>query len=390
MANRARAQADTIKANLKSGLAILSQSKQGQADPTLNILTLSGGGQWGAYGSGFLAGWAESGQRPSFDIVTGVSTGSLIATFAFLGSPADDAALKKGYLGIDDSDVYQPRYEMLIPFVINFSNSLTRTQRLRSLIESIATPEVVARVAQEHDKGRRLYVGAVNMDMGRFETFDLTEIARNGGTQAYTRYIDCLMASAAIPVFFEPIYIDGFQYVDGGVMRNVFMENMFSEDENILCDDQYCWYNKAINTYVLLNGSVEARGEFIKDRFISIGIRSLELLQDERMIGNVFRISEMVSSNKHVSVNLRIHSIPITIESDFKLDKPYNETKHALKSSEHAFDTEYMSLLYHAALAHGKTAAKPLGKGGPWFDKVEDWEQSILAPGDPAMRSKKK
>lgn len=61
----------------------------------LNLLTLSGGGQNGAFGAGFLIGWRESGRRPEFDVVGGVSTGALLATHAFLGTPADDAKLEE-------------------------------------------------------------------------------------------------------------------------------------------------------------------------------------------------------------------------------------------------------------------------------------------------------
>src|SRR5262245_30789207 len=53
-------------------------------------LAISGGGANGAYGAGFLVGWTAAGTRPEFTIVTGVSTGALIAPFAFLGSDYDD------------------------------------------------------------------------------------------------------------------------------------------------------------------------------------------------------------------------------------------------------------------------------------------------------------
>ena len=82
------------------------ERKRGHA---LNLLSLSGGGQNGAFGAGFLIGWRESGRRPQFDIVGGVSTGALLATHAFLGTPADDATLEEMYTQISSADIYTDR-----------------------------------------------------------------------------------------------------------------------------------------------------------------------------------------------------------------------------------------------------------------------------------------
>ena len=53
--------------------------------PPVYYLAVSGGGDNGAFGAGLLNGWSETGTRPEFKMVTGVSTGALIAPFAFLG-----------------------------------------------------------------------------------------------------------------------------------------------------------------------------------------------------------------------------------------------------------------------------------------------------------------
>src|SRR5207342_2800610 len=88
--------------NLIRGL----ERKRGHA---LNVLSLSGGGQNGAFGAGFLTGWRESGRRPEFDMVGGVSTGALLATHALLGTPADDAQLEEMYTQITKKDIYKDR-----------------------------------------------------------------------------------------------------------------------------------------------------------------------------------------------------------------------------------------------------------------------------------------
>src|SRR5206468_7716649 len=77
--------------------------------PPSNFLAISGGGDNGAFGAGVLKGWSKFGSRPEFKIVTGVSTGALIAPFAFLG-PAYDDRLKSLYTEISMKDVATPRW----------------------------------------------------------------------------------------------------------------------------------------------------------------------------------------------------------------------------------------------------------------------------------------
>ena len=57
--------------------------------PISNLLAISGGADDGAFGAGLLVGWSEHGNRPEFDLVTGISAGALIAPFAFLGREFD-------------------------------------------------------------------------------------------------------------------------------------------------------------------------------------------------------------------------------------------------------------------------------------------------------------
>src|SRR6266699_1378673 len=156
----------------------------------LDILALSGGGQGGAFGAGFLKGWTERAaepRRPEFRIVTGTSTGSLIATFAFLG-PAFDDEVRDAYLTIrGDGDVFQDRF---LPTALLFDDSLSTTGPLRERLERFITPEVVAAVAAEARKGRLLLVGTVDLEAAQFVPLDLTAIAGVGGEEARRNYID--------------------------------------------------------------------------------------------------------------------------------------------------------------------------------------------------------
>src|SRR5581483_4954397 len=87
----------TFDASLADAMAARWTGAPGHPHQRTEILVLSGGGAWGAYGAGFLNGWSQrpaamGGQRPQFDVVTGISVGAIMAPYAFLG-PRYDARL---------------------------------------------------------------------------------------------------------------------------------------------------------------------------------------------------------------------------------------------------------------------------------------------------------
>ena len=84
-----------------------SQGHAGELPPAY-FLAISGGGDNGAYGAGFLNGWTASGTRPEFKVVTGISTGALIAPFAFLG-PKYDYVLERVYTTTAQKDIFKKR-----------------------------------------------------------------------------------------------------------------------------------------------------------------------------------------------------------------------------------------------------------------------------------------
>ena len=149
------------------------EHKRGRA---LNILSLSGGGQNGAFGAGLLAGWRESGQRPQFDIVGGVSTGALLATHALLGTPPDDAQLEEMYTQITKKDIYKERGIFSLAFG---ADSLSDTAPLQELIAKYITAETLKRVAAAYDDNRYLAVGTTNIDYG--QTLGLEYVADREG-----------------------------------------------------------------------------------------------------------------------------------------------------------------------------------------------------------------
>ncbi|HEX4556970.1 MAG TPA: patatin-like phospholipase family protein [Xanthobacteraceae bacterium] len=183
-------------------------------------LILSTGGEEGAYGAGFLKGWTESGTRPQFAAVTGVSTGALMAVYAFAG-PKYDEELHTGYTTVTASDIFE---------VGATPESLTDTWPLGQLISKRVTPELLADVAAEYRKGRRLFVMTTNLDAGRTVVWDMGTIAAHGGESALKLFRQILLASASVPGVFPPVYIkveaNGRQFeemhADGGVNGPLF------------------------------------------------------------------------------------------------------------------------------------------------------------------------
>ena len=200
-----------------------------------SILCLSGGGSYGAYSAGVLCGWTASGDRPgcngrpNFDVVTGISTGALIAPLAFLGPQYDDQ-IQKFYTTIEKKDVYKLR-----PVRGLFSIALADNSPLAELVDGVLTPEVVRQIAEEHRKGRRLYVGTTELESKRFVAWDIGEIANRGCADDRELIKQVLLGSSAIPGFFPPsqirVAVDGKPFVeehgDGGTSMSIFVRPPF-------------------------------------------------------------------------------------------------------------------------------------------------------------------
>ncbi|PIC01715.1 patatin-like phospholipase family protein [Caulobacter sp. X] len=190
-----------------------------------NILALSGGAAGGAYGAGVLTGLSKAGRRPGFAIVTGVSTGALIAPLAFLGS-AWDERLTDAYVGGHAAELLSLRRlnSALGP-------SIFKGESLDRLVETFVDGEMVEAVAAEHLKGRRLLIATTNLDSQRAVVWDLGEIAVRGGEEALKLFRTLLVASSSVPGIFPPklidVEVDGRphqeMHVDGGVAAPLFL-----------------------------------------------------------------------------------------------------------------------------------------------------------------------
>lgn len=191
-----------------------------------HVLALSSGGLYGAYTTGVLDGWTRSGTRPEFDVVTGTSTGALIAPYAFLGSEYDANAMKL-YTGVRTEDIFRMRAWVTIPF----RDALATSVPLRQLIEAQISQELMEKIAAEHRKGRRLYVGTTDLRTKRAVIWDMGAIACRPCPEGCNLFRDVLLASSSIPGVFPPVpfrvAIDGRNqtewHVDGGITAPLFM-----------------------------------------------------------------------------------------------------------------------------------------------------------------------
>ena len=160
-------------------------------------LAMSGGGSDGAYAAGLLTGMTQAGNRPEFAVVTGASIGALIAPYAFLG-PRYDEQLRQQFTTITAGDIFEDRPT---------SDSLMDSWPLKRTIEQRVTPHLLADIAVEHRRGRRLLAVTTNLDAGRRVIWNLGAIAERGDDKALQLFRSVLLASASIPGIFPPVLI---------------------------------------------------------------------------------------------------------------------------------------------------------------------------------------
>ena len=305
-----------------------------------NYLAISGGGANGAFGAGLLAGWTKSGTRPEFTMVTGVSTGALSAPFAFLGSDYDDE-LKQVYTTTTTSDIAKERG--LISGIL--SDSMTDTAPLKILIQKYITADVIDAIAKQHKRGRRLFVGTVNLDAARSVIWDIGAIASSEDPGKMNLIHEVLRASASIPVAFPPVLIpveiNGQQYdemhVDGGTGSQVFVYPAAVNWQEIT---QKLKVKGKPGVYVLRNSFLDPVYNGVIRSVMPIALRSIDSLIRTQGVGDLYQIYALCQRDGN----------------DFNL--AYIPADFDVKPTE-GFDPIYMTQLYE----HGYDMAV---KGYPW------------------------
>jgi hypothetical protein len=343
---------------MREALRALQRSQGGAGKVRIRSLVLSGGAADGAFGAGLLCGWSQAQTRPQFEIVTGVSTGALTAPFAFLGQ-AYDGELERFYTSITADDVLRERG--LIAML--GSSSAGDASPLRALLEELIDAPLLAEVAREHARGRRLFVFTTNLDAQRPVMWNMGRIAQAGTPQALRLFQDVLMASAAVPGVFPPVLIgvraDGRDWdemhVDGGVTNQVaFLPEAFEVTR--LAEE--LGYRLEMEAYVIRNARTTPEYEAVEPDLLSIAGRTALTLTKTQGVGDLYRIF-LGCLRDGIAFHLAM------IPPDFEAPR------------EEEFDQEYMRALFqHArAMAYG---------GFPWEDAPPrfDIEQfrSLLAP----------
>lgn len=304
-------------------------------DGQVVVLALSGGGSYGPFGAGVLAGWTGLGTRPEPDVVTGVSAGALLATYAFLG-PVYDAAAKNIYASITNNRVYERRNLISVAF----TSSVAKQGPLRQLMEGMMTDEVLDTVAKERrERGRRLLVASTDLDNGRVVVWDLSAIATSTRPDRRDIYVDALMASSAIPGFFQPVMISPEPdspdarrqlHVDGSLSTSVFIPSLV--DANL---------QQPLKVYAIINSQMmEQRGEeLIRVNALDISAAALSKVMRtvlQRSVYDVFLATTMAGGEFYVL------GIPEDVE---------------FKSPQYQFTPELSQSLYDLGLKLGQQNA---------------------------------
>jgi len=310
-------------------------------------LALSSGGEDGAFGAGLLNGLSASGKRPDYSVVTGVSTGALMAPFVFAG-PRYDNALHDAFTKITAADVFEAG---------STGESFVDTWPLKDLIAKEITPTLLADIAAEHRRGRRLFIVTTDLDAERSVVWNMGAIAAYGSDDAVNLFRAVLLASSAIPAAFPPVLIDveangkrfSEMHVDGGVGGQFFV----APATQMAVTSAYRL--PATQLYVVVNTGLQPEFEVVERSTPEILAKAVgaAVNVDTRLM---LDLAYIVAKRSNVGFNVA------TIPQNFSAP------------SRGAFDPNYMAALFQAGYQLGQSAT-PFASGPPPY------------PGTPAMTS---
>ena len=335
-----------LQSGLREAAALRAQGPLPTKPPPAYFLAVSGGGDNGAFGAGLLNGWTAVGNRPTFKMVTGVSTGALIAPFAFLGSDYD-AQLREVYTTMTPDKVYRARGLT----AALFDDAMADTGPLAEIIAKYADEKLLKAIAEEYNKGRLLMIGTTDLDAQRPVIWNIGAIAASGHPGSLDLFRKILRASAAIPGAFQPVLIDveldGKRYqelhVDGGAIAQLFLypPSIDMSAANI---------KRERHAYIIRNARLDPDYAMAERRTITIAGRAINTMLAASGVNDVLR-TYFVSQRDKVDYNLAY------IGRDFE----------APKKGE--FDQAYMNALYQYGvreIVEGRAWHKhPPGLGSP-------------------------
>jgi hypothetical protein len=289
--------------------------------PPVSYLAISGGGGNGAFGAGLLTGWTGA-NRPVFKSVTGVSTGALIAPFAFLG-PKYDAVLRETYTTSTDDSIFHKRG--MIKAI--FSDAMADTLPLQAMVKRLVTPEFLAEIAAEYDKGRLLFVGTTDLDAQRGVIWNMTALAASKDPDALPLFRQILVASASIPGAFPPqmidVTVDGHHYqemhVDGGATAQVFIYPPRFHLSEIAAEHGY---DRQRTLYIIRNARLDSDWADVERRTLTIASKAIASLIHNQGNGDLIRIY-LTSARDHLGYNLAYIPADFTVVSKSQFDPVY-------------------------------------------------------------------
>lgn len=284
LARRARLQQDVSEA-MTAGIEHLARQAHSavQRNPaaTVDVLVISGGGDWGAFGTGFLLGWGEApdpaARRPTFDVVSGVSTGALIAPFAFLGTQEDLHAVDNLYRNPKPDWVRTRGLLYFMPDNVSFAE----VPGLEREVDTFINMDFARRVAAETSAGRLLLVNTTNLDDGSQLTFRWGMAAQRAVKDGdIARLQNILLASSGIPGAFPPREVDEFLLVDGAVTSNIIYGGALKREDSFGGTYRRLFPGEPIpkvRYWVLLNNYAQAQPRTVQKNWPSVIERSLEV-----------------------------------------------------------------------------------------------------------------
>jgi hypothetical protein len=291
--------------------------------PEWQLLSVSGGGENGAFGAGLLCGWSEHGTRPVFELVTGVSTGALTAPFAYLGSGCDPQ-LRSVYTELKPSNVLSKRFFT----AALFDDALSDNSPLFATISHYLTDEMLAAIAKAYDEGRLLLIGSADLDAQQPVIWNVGAIASSGHPRALDTIRRVLLASAAVPGAFPPtmfdVTLDGKPYqemhVDGGAFVQAFLYPAAmtrQRRERMRRGEQVV---PAI-AYVIRNGRLDPEWSKVERRTMSIAGRAISTMITASGYNDILR---MYTNTRNDGIGFRL----AYIGSDFdkELPEPFDQS----------------------------------------------------------------
>ena len=295
--------------------------------PPTAYLAISGGGDRGAFAAGFLSGWSKAGTRPEFKLVTGVSTGALIAPFAFLG-PDYDKNVTAMYTSVSQKDILAQRFF----YSVLLQDALADTTPLANLLKVHVTQALVDAIGAEYAKGRLLFIGTTNLDARRPVVWNVTKIAASHKPEAIALLRKIMLASAAIPGAFPPVMLDveagGKPYqemhVDGGATTQVFVYWAGVRLKE-LTEEHHAERDRKI--YALVNARLDPEWAEVERRTLPITFQAIATLIQYQTIGDLYRIYSITQRD---GTDFNLAYIP----DDFQAPHPAD------------FDPTYMRKLY--------------------------------------------